>query len=145
MEKDKKMVEPEQRHNFFLSPYPGQAWTRCPQCTEKTKQRIFPVVVSVESGPTGVIRQKCKFCPECDLLIIQQTVLEGFLAKQFHDSHPEIMGNDYLALGTLDNKDWNAQQKGKITPAEVLSRIRLFKKHLQFDTPQYGWVLKKDE
>ena len=50
------------------------------------------------------------------MLIAHQDEIEANLAAFFTQNQPEVVGNDYLVLGTLDRPDW---QKGVEAPLSV--------------------------
>jgi len=39
-----KVVQERTRYRFFLNPYPDMAFTKCPKCETKTRQRKLPLV-----------------------------------------------------------------------------------------------------
>jgi hypothetical protein len=59
------------------------------------------------------LNKTCRYCPRCDLLSAHQDELEAWLAACFSEHRPEIVGNDYLVVGTEDRADW---QRGVHTP-----------------------------
>jgi hypothetical protein len=46
------------------------------------------------------LNKTCRYCPRCDLLIAHQDELEAWLAAFFTERQPEIVGNDFLVIGT---------------------------------------------
>jgi hypothetical protein len=59
-----------------------------------------------KAAATGALNKTCRYCPRCDLPIAHQDELEAWLAAFFRDHQPEIVGNDYMVLGTEDRADW---------------------------------------
>jgi hypothetical protein len=52
------------------------------------------------------LNKTCRYCPHCDLLIAHQDDVEHLLASIFTELRPEIVGNTYLVVGTLDKTIW---------------------------------------
>src|SRR5260370_8075575 len=89
------------RYSFFLNPYPDLRFTSCPQCGAKMRQRKLPLVIHVEPHYFIALNKTCKYCPHCDLLLAHKDILEDLLARMFAERAPEIIGNDYLVVGSM--------------------------------------------
>src|SRR5215470_12897802 len=94
------------RYRFFLNPYQDVRFTKCPQCGGKTLQRKLPLVIHVDPMQLLSLNKTCRYCPRCDLLIAHQNEVEQFLAAFFSVQNSEVVGNEYLVIGTLDRPDW---------------------------------------
>ena len=127
------------RHRFFLNPYRDFRFTVCPKCRGKTKLRKLPLVIHVDPMQLLTLNKTCRYCPYCDLLIAHQDQIEAFLAAFFAQRDPELLGNDYLVLGTVDRADWLRGTKQQLTPQEMLERLHEFKDVLQFELVGGGW------
>ena len=127
------------RHNFFLNPYPQEAFTKCPKCGQKTKLRKVPLVIHIEPQQLLTLNKTCRFCPSCDLLIAKQFEIEQLIAAGCATSKPQIIGNDYLVFGTMDRKDWLASKRGDMPSSEFIARVYLFKDLLHFEIIPAGW------
>jgi len=104
-EKDKFQTKlNEARHYFFLNPYEDAAFTRCPKCEEKTKIRKHCLLIHIEPKHLFSLNKSCRYCPGCDLIIVKQAELENFLVSICERYAPDIMGNEYLVIGTMDRK-----------------------------------------
>ncbi|MEP0870941.1 hypothetical protein NDA01_14125 [Trichocoleus desertorum AS-A10] len=58
-----------------------------------------------------------------------------------HQGKPNLIGNDYLVIGTVDRTDWKKGQQTLITSIESMrSIIHDFKKVLDFKLQPYEWV-----
>ena len=99
------MKDMKKRHYFFLNHYEDFAFTRCPKCDNKTKVRKFPLIIHIEPRQMFILNKQCKYCPACDLIIGNKSAIEHFLAASFSQVNPEIIGNEYLVMGTLDKRD----------------------------------------
>ena len=138
-QRKKRIKELKKRHYFFLNPYQDCAFTKCPQCDAKTKVRKFPLVINIEPQKIFILNKTCKYCVDCDLIITKQAEVEQLLAAAFLKINPEIIGNDYVVMGTLDNKDWRSRGKGNGNPSIMLKKMYVFKDCLDFEVAPAGW------
>ncbi len=120
------------RYRFFLNPYPEERFTRCPRCRAQTRQRKVPLVIHVDPLNPVALNKTCRYCPGCDLLIAHQDDLEGFLAAFFAEHHPEVIGNDYLVIGTLDRPDWQRGTQSPLPIRELVECLHDFRDVLRF-------------
>jgi len=126
-------------YKFFLNPYADLRFTSsCPSCCGKTKQRKLPLAIHVSDWGMVILNKTCRFCPACELVIGHQDEIEGFLAQLFAESAPEVVGNDYLIVGTVDRKDWRRGLVKPLTSEEMLTALHDFKDHLHFK-PSPRW------
>lgn len=123
-------------YRFFLNPYPDVRFTTCPQCRGKTRLRKFPLVIHKDPIQTLILGKTCRYCPNCDLLIVHQDELEEQLAAYFSTTNPEMIGNDYLVMGTLDKPEWKQGMKDPLTLQEMLEHLHDFKEAVKFQ-PAY--------
>ena len=65
--------------------------------------------------------------------------MEQLLTTGFVEINPDIIGNDYLVMGTLDKKDWRTGNKKEIDSSEAFKRMYVFKDHLNFEVVPGGW------
>jgi len=140
-----KLKNKKRRYYFFLNPYEDCAFTRCPKCENKTKVRKFPLVIHIDPIQMLVLNITCKFCPYCDLIILKQSKLETYMTAAFQEHNPEIIGNDYLVMGTIERKDWRENQKREVTPSETIERMYVFKDHWNFELAPPGWYPEDEE
>lgn len=125
---------------FFLNPYDDAAFTRCPRCaTAPTKVRKVYLAVHVEPRSLNVLNKSCRLCERCDLLIVKQSKLESLLAYAVGRHSPQLIGNDYLVLGTLDRADGRQVKAGDKTPVWAIERTHIFREVLRFE-PAPSWV-----
>ena len=134
-----------EKYYLFLNPYEEHRFTKCPKCEQKTKVRKFPLVITIEPKTLFLLNKNCKFCEKCQLIIARKQEVESFMAFQFTSVNPEIVGNDYLVIGTLERKDWQASTRGLISSKEMLERVMLFKNHLEFEVIPPRWEFHKPE
>ena len=121
------------RYKFFLNPYQDARFTRCPKCEAKTRQKKLPLVIHIDDWGMFVLNKTCRFCPGCQLLIAHQDELEGYLAAFFEQQAPEVVGNDYLVIGTLDRADWKRGAQGIVTTEKMIDRLHDFEDVLRFE------------
>ncbi len=126
------------RYRFFLNPYQDVRFTRCPQCSNKTSQRKLPLVIHIDPMQLLALNKTCRYCPRCDLLIAHQDDLEHLLASIFIEKDPEIVGNNYLVVGTEDKADWKRGMQQEFTSQEALEVLHDFKEVVIFK-PIGGW------
>lgn len=135
----KRLGKQPPRYKFFLNPYQDVRLTRCPKCQAKTRQRKLPLVIHVDPMNQVALNKTCRYCPYCDLLIAHQDELEPLLAALFSQSKPEIVGNDYLVIGTLDRADWQAGVQAQLAIRDMVGRLHDFKEVVHFKLVG-GWV-----
>ena len=130
------------RFTFFLNPYQDTRFTRCPKCEAKTRQKKLPLVIHVDDWGMFVLNKTCRFCPGCQLLIVHQDDLEAYLAMFFEKQAPEVVGNDYLVIGTLDRPDWKRGAQTPMDTEEMITCLHDFKDVRRFE-PAPRWVPPK--
>lgn len=122
----------EPRYNYFLNPYPDVRFTSCPRCEGKTGQRKLPLVIHIEGSLLLSLNMTCRFCPSCDLLIVHQDDLEDLLTAICLERDPQIIGNEYLVLETVDRPVWRRGVNGELTPREILDNMHDFREAWDF-------------
>ena len=132
------------KHYFFLNPYGDCAFTKCPKCNDKTKVRKFPLVIHVEPNQLFFLNKICKYCTNCDLIIVKQSKLEALMSSQFKEVNPTVVGNKYLVFGTLSRSDWQEYSKTSIDSSKAIDQVYAFKDVLDFEVARGGWY-KTDE
>ena len=128
------------RYRFFLNPYRDVRFTSCPQCGRKTRVRKLPLVIHIDPMQLVALNKTCRYCPPCDLLIAHQDEIEAFLAAFFGQHQPEIVGNDYLVVGTEDRADWLRGMRTSLSTQEALECLHDFTEMVSYEpAPQWGW------
>ena len=120
------------RYRFFLNPYNDVRFTRCPQCGNQSRQRKLPLVIHIEPTHVLVLNKTCRYCPDCDLLIVHQDQLESLLTAIFEEANPQMIGNDYLVMGTVDRADWKEGVQNKDSIQKTFDRMHDFKEAVTF-------------
>ena len=116
-------------------------FTRCPKCNNKTKLEKFPLVIHIEPKYFINLGKTCKYCQYCDLLIVKQAELESYLAAIFEKQNPDVIGNKYLVIGTLEYKVWRQNLKKQMHSSELADLMYPFKGPWKFK-PR-GWYPNK--
>jgi hypothetical protein len=72
------------------------------------------------------INKSCRYCQVCDLLIAHQDEVEHELSALFSKRAPELVGNDYLILGTLDRDVWKRGVAEPLAIQEMVEHLHDF-------------------
>lgn len=102
------------------------------------RQRKLPLVIHVDPLNPVASNKTCRYCPTCDLLIAHGDEVEGLLAAIFAERNPQVIGNDYLIIGTLDCPDWQRGMQSPMPVREMIEHLHDFKAVVQFETVG-GW------
>ena len=129
----------KRRHKFFLNPYEDIAFTKCPHCGKPTKLRKFPLVIHIDPDQFFLLHKRCRFCPSCDLLIAKKEEIEPIMAAAFEERRVEIIGNEYVVIGTMERADWKASTKGDVSGHDIVERTYIFKDVVNFKVDPGGW------
>lgn len=127
------------RYRFFLNPYVDLRCTNCPQCGAKMRQRKLPLVIHIEPQQLLALNKTCRYCPTCDLLIAHQDEVEASLAAYFAGRMPDLVGNDYLVVGTEDRADWLRGMREPLAVPDALEVLHDFAEVVTFK-PAPTWV-----
>jgi thiol-disulfide isomerase/thioredoxin len=120
-------------HTFFLNPYPNARFSTCPMFSGKTRLRKKPFVVHIDPDQLLILNMTGPFCPKCDLMILHQDKLEALMIAIFEPRRPELIGREYLVMGTVDRQTWLKSQKEPMPSAHILERLHIFKKVVTFE------------
>ena len=133
------------RYRFILNPYPDYRFTSCPNCEKLTKWRKFVLLVHID--PLHLLAQNihCRFCPDCDLLIVHQDELETQLVLHVSEHFPADVGNDYLVLGTMARAAWNENRRNPKPLPEILDHVADFQEVLTIKVRPAGWYRDDEE
>ena len=94
------------KYSFMVNPYPEERVSRCPLCDRKSRQRKMPILIHVNPKHLIALNYTCRYCPDCDLLIAHKHEIEHYLTALFSQLAPDAIGNDYLAVGTVEKSVW---------------------------------------
>jgi hypothetical protein len=131
------------RHSFALNPHGEMRCTRCPQCEQPTRLRKFALLIGVEEFGLIVLGKTCRFCPACDFLIVHQDELEALLAASFSTHKPDVIGNKYYVIGTVERKTWRKGMRNQTASFdELLCHAAEFEKEFDLYYQPGGWYPK---
>jgi len=72
--------------------------------------------------------------------MVHQDELEPELAYSFSQVAPDIIGNNYMVLGTMKKKVWQGELGGKGGPiGEMLEHVADFKRYYSLEYEPGGW------
>ena len=94
------------KYSFILNPYPDYRVSRCPFCEKKTGQRKIPLLIHIDPLDFVALNYTCRYCQDCDLLIAHKHEIEHLLTALYLQRDPEVIGNDYLIMGTMEKEAW---------------------------------------
>jgi hypothetical protein len=122
------------RHRFILNPYCQERFASCPKCRGLTEERKFPLMIHVHPLNPVTINKTCRFCASCDLIIAHKDELEEQLVALFEIHNPEIVGNEYLVMGTLDHDVWDRGRRFPLSISEMVSELYVFQEVLLIES-----------
>lgn len=139
MSKD-RMGKLPPRYSFVLNAYPSERLSKCPRCNRPTHARKFALIIHLDKWGLFALGKTCVYCSRCELIIVHQHELEHEMAYSFGRIAPEVIGNDYLVLGTLDKKIWKAGLSGSSPEIdEMLKHMADVKEVLTLEVEPGGW------
>jgi hypothetical protein len=113
-------------YRFLLNPFRDRRFAVCPNCERRTLLRKVPLVIHVDPLNPVAINKSCRYCPACDVLIAHQDEIEQQLAALFAQRAPELVGNSYLTLGTLDRDVWKQSVTEPLAIEAMLEHLHDF-------------------
>jgi hypothetical protein len=119
------------KYGFMVNPYPEERVSRCPLCEQKSKQRKTPILIHIVPKHLIVLNYTCRYCPDCDLLIAHKHEVEHYLTVLFTQLAPEAIGNNYMAMGTIEKSVWREGLKEQKDIKELLPHTSDFIKYYQ--------------
>lgn len=135
MTKKKESKNLHEKYRFFLNPYPDKAFTNCPECGEKTRQKKLPLTIHMEKKKLFVnLNKTCRFCEPCELLIVKKQEIEALLSRAFGE---KMTDKDYCIVGTLD-KDCFKEGMSSPEDLDFINHFYVFKDVWKFEImPRY--------
>jgi hypothetical protein len=117
------------KYGFMLNPYPGERVYSCPVCEQKIRQRKIPILIHIVPKSLIVLNYTCRYCPNCELLIAHKHEIEHYLTALFSQQAPNVIGNDYLAIGTVEKSVWQEGVKQHKAITELLPHTSDFARY----------------
>ena len=137
--KSKRLGKLPPKYRFFLNHYQKYRFTTCPQCERTMKVRKHPFLVHVDPVQLALLNMSGRYCPSCDILILHQDKLEEMLVAALLPHNPDVIGNEYLVLGTVERKGWRKARKEKDGGQTSLDNLHDFKEVIQVEVVGPGW------
>lgn len=128
------------KYSFMLNPYPDMRISSCPLCERKTGQRKIPLLIHIAPLNLIALSYTCRYCQACDLLIAHKHEIEHHLTTLFRQRAPEVIGNEYLIIGTVEKTTWHEGLQEPKAVAEMLPHASDFAEYYQeLRTTRPGW------
>jgi hypothetical protein len=128
------------RYSFMLNPHAEVRLSKCPKCQRVTHLRKFALFIHIEELGPMVLGKTCRYCSRCEMVMAQRAELEAELAHGVNQIPPQVIGNDYLVLGTVQKKIWREGLAGQAKPlAEILKHVADFEHQYELDYKPGGW------
>jgi len=135
-----KIGERSPRYSYMLNPYSDVRLSKCPKCGKLTYARKFALLIHIEAWGPLALGKTCRYCSRCELIMVHQDELEAELAQSFTRIAPEVIGNAYLVLGTVEKKVWQEALNGRGQPLEhIREHVAQFKKVYALEYEPGGW------
>lgn len=137
---DKHLGKLPPRYGFILNPHTDMRLSRCPLCRGLTFQRKFALVIHIDCWGLVPLGKTCRWCSRCELIMVHQDELENILTPNFLTIAPEVIGNTYLVMGTMDMRLLRRWLKGEgSTLNDILDNTADFKKRYDLQADPGGW------
>jgi hypothetical protein len=94
------------RYPFILNPYEYTRLSKCPRCQKLTHMRKFVLFILIEGWGPLALGKTCRYCTPCELIIAHKNELEDELVGFFEGRWPDVIGNPYIVLGTVEKQRW---------------------------------------
>jgi len=128
------------RYSFILNQHQDTRLSKCPVCGKATFARKFAFLLHIEGLGFLALGKTCKYCAKCELIMVHQDELEAELAYNVGRVAPEIVGNEYLVIGTVDKAAWQQGLRGNgHTINEMFEHLADFKKVYDLQIEPGGW------
>lgn len=128
------------RYSFALNPYKETRFSRCPKCKKLNHLRKFPLLIHINGFGPIVLGKTCRYCSKCEFIIAHQDEIDRELTALLLGKAPQVIGNDYYVLGTVEKKAWRQglQQPGKV--ADTFPHLADIKDYWTLNYEPARWV-----
>jgi hypothetical protein len=128
------------QYSFVLNPYPDMRVSRCPFGDHKTGQRKLPLLVHIEPMHMIALNYTCRYCSACDLLIAHKHEIEHLLTRLFSQYDPDVIGNEYLIMGTVEKGVWREGLQQTKAVVDMLAHVSDFAEYYEeLRVTSAGW------
>src|SRR5208283_2519256 len=128
------------RYRFALNQYAETRWSKCPMYSRLTYMRKFPLLIHIDGFGLLILGKTCRYCPKCEFIIAHQDDLEHVMVEIFSESHPDVTGNFYLVIGTVERKVWQEGMIEPLTMEEIRYHTADIKEYLVLKYEPGGWA-----
>jgi len=102
--KSKNIGKLKPRYSLILNQYADFRASKCIKCDKPTFLRKFALLIHIDDGGLITLGKTCRYCAKCELIVVHQNELEDELVYKFEVLQPEIIGNNYFIIGTVEKK-----------------------------------------
>jgi hypothetical protein len=96
-------------------------------------------MIHVDGADPIVLGKTCKYCSRCELIIVHKDELEPLLAAHYSAIDPDVVGNDYFVIATVELAFWKSAIANAATFADTLEHTAQIKKYLDVTYRPAGW------
>src|SRR5919106_4398207 len=115
------------RYSLLVNSHAEIRLSKCPKCQKVTHLRKFALFIHIDEWEPMALGKTCRYCSRCELIMMHQDELEAELAYSFSKFAPEVIGNEYLVLGTIEKRVWQRGVEGGGTEVgEILKHVADF-------------------
>jgi hypothetical protein len=94
------------RYSLLLNTREDVLLSKCPKCQKLTHLRKFALFIHIDGWGPMALGKTCRFCSRCEVVMVSRKELEAELARGLSQTSPEVIGKDYLVLGTIKKRIW---------------------------------------
>lgn len=144
MAKNKTIGKLPPQFKFVLNQYKDFRASKCTICQRPTHMRKFALLIHIDEWGFLALGKTCRYCSLCELIICHQDELEDELVHLFERIAPEVIGNPYIVLGTVDKQRWKKSlgNSGEPLP-HAMEHVADFEKVLDLKI-EGGWQPPKE-
>lgn len=137
--RNKRLGKLPPQYRFFLNHYQEFRFTRCPECDRPMKVRKYPFLVHVDPLHLLMVNMPARYCPVCDLLILHHDKLGERLVAGLLPRDPDVIGSEYLVLGTVEREAWRDSRKIEYDWKMALDNLHDFKEVVLIEVEYSDW------
>lgn len=128
--REKRIGQLPPRYLFAINPYKDARFSKCPKCGKATYLRKFPLLIHIDDFGAALLSKTCRYCSKCEFIIAHQDELEHELTVMCLERAPQIIGNNYFIIGTVEKKAWRQGLGKEGTLTDVLPHMADIKEYM---------------